>query len=284
MKLRWELLLLPACVVSLGLLIATQFLFLRLSLFHDLRFGRMAATAGFGNYLAVFTDPFYLSSLLITLELSAIVAAVALVLSYPMAYLLARMPPRQAGVLLSLAITVSFVTIIIKVLGIIIIFSADGALNTWLTSHGIVDRPLSPYGSLWGVTLGQLLYTLPFMLLTLYSVMRTIPASLEEAAEIHGARRLRIIWRIVLPLSLPGVVAGTLVVFNLAAGSFASPALLGGGKVLTIPVLIQQTAMVQIKYGIAGALSAVLLAAVLLINLLSVLMLSRLRVARLGTA
>jgi len=237
-----------------------------------------------GNYLAIFTDPFYLSSLRITLELSAVVATLALLLSYPMAYLLARMPPRLAGMLLSLAITASFITIIIKVLGLIIIFSADGPLNIWLTSFGIVDRPLSPYGSLWGVALGQLLYTLPFMLLTLYSVMRTIPRSLEEAAEIHGAMRWRVIWRVVLPLSLPGVIAGTLVVFNLAAGSFTSPALLGGGKVLTLPVLIQQTAMVQIKYGLAGALSAVLLVAVLLINVVSVLALSRLRAARLGMA
>lgn len=284
MKARWELLVLPACLVSFGLLAATQLVFLRLSFFRDLRFGRMGITAGFGNYAAVLTDPFYLSSLWVTLETSAIVAILALLLAYPMAYLLARMPPRRAGVLLALAITASFITIIIKVLGLIIIFSADGVLNTWLLSLGIVRRPLSPYGAIWGVVLGQLLYTLPFMLLTLYSVLRTIPRSLEEAAFIHGAARARVIWRIVLPLSLPGVIAGTLVVFNLAAGSFTSPALLGGGKVLTPPVLIQQTAMVQIKYGLAGALSAELLVAVLLINLVSVLAVSRLRAARLGMA
>jgi putative spermidine/putrescine transport system permease protein len=284
MKLRWNLLLLPACLVSFGLLAVTQLLFLRLSLFHDLRFGRMGTTADLGNYVTAFTDPFYLSSLWVTLEVSAIVALTALLLAYPMAYLLARMPPRRAGILLSLAITASFITIIIKVLGLIIIFSADGALNRGLLALGIVDRPLTPYGTVWGVVLGQLLYTLPFMLLTLFSVMRTIPRSLEEAAEIHGASRWRVIWRVVMPLSLPGMIAGTLVVFNLAAGSFTSPALLGGGKVLTLPVLIQQTAMVQIKYGLAGALSAVLVVAVLLINLVSVFALSRLRAARLAVA
>ena len=148
----------------------------------------------------------------------------------------------------------------------------------------MVQRPLSPYGSLWGVVVSQLLYTLPFMLLTLFSVIRTIPRSLEDAAEIHGAARWRVMWRVVVPLSLPGVIAGTLVVFNLSAGSFTSPALLGGGKVLTLPVLIQQTAMAQTKYGLAGALSAVLLLSVLLINLASVLAVSRLRSAKLGLA
>lgn len=284
MSARWSLFLLPACVVSFGLLLATQVLFLRLSFFHDLRFGRMGTEAGWGNYVAVFTDPFYLASLWLTLVTSALVSALALLLAYPIAYLLARMPGRWAGALLALAITASFITIIIKVLGLIIIFSADGVLNRWLLAFGVVDRPISPYGSVWGVVVGQLLYTLPFMLLTLYSVIRTIPRSLEDAAEIHGAARWRVLWRVVVPLSLPGVIAGTLVVFNLAAGSFTSPALLGGGKVLTLPVLIQQTAMVQTKYGLAGALSTVLLLAVLLINLVSVLAISRLRAARLGVA
>lgn len=198
----------------------------------------MGATPGFENYVTVFTDAFYLTALWRTIEISAIVAAVALLLAWPMAYLLARMPSRLAGALLALAVTASFVTIIIKVLGLIIIFGADGVLNRALMALGVVDRPISPYGSVAGVVMGQLLYTLPFMLLTLFSVIRTIPRSLEDAAEIHGASRRRAIMRIVVPLSLPGVIAGTLVVFNLSMGSFTSAALLGGGRVLTLPVLI----------------------------------------------
>jgi putative spermidine/putrescine transport system permease protein len=268
---KWQRLLLPACLVSFGLLAVTQLLFLRLSLFRDLRFGRMETTPTLANYVTVFTDGFYLTALWRTIEISAIVAGVALLLAWPMAYLLARMPSRRAHVLLALAITASFVTIIIKVLGLIIIFSADGLLNRALLALRLTDRPISPYGSVAGVVLGQLLYTLPFMLLTLYSVIGTIPRSLEEAAEIHGASRWRAIMRVVVPLSLPGVIGGTLVVFNLSMGSFTSAALLGGGRVLTLPVLIQQTAMVQIKYGLSGALACVLLVATFLVNIISVL-------------
>ena len=97
MKARWDLLLLPACMVSFGLLAATQLLFLRLSLYHDLRFGRMGTTPGIGNYIAVFTDLFYLTSLWLTVEISALVAAVSLLLAWPMAYLLARMSPQRAA-------------------------------------------------------------------------------------------------------------------------------------------------------------------------------------------
>ena len=282
-RVRWERLLLPACLVSFGLLAVTQLLFLWLSLFRDLRFGRMGATPSLDSYVKVFTDGFYLTALWRTIEISAIVAVVALLLAWPMAYLLARMPSRRANPLLALAITASFVTIIIKVLGLIIIFSADGILNGALLALGVVDRPLSPYGSVAGVVLGQLLYTLPFMLLTLFSVIRTIPRSLEDAAEIHGASRWRAIMRVVMPLSLPGVIGGTLVVFNLSMGSFTSAALLGGGRVLTLPVLIQQTAMVQIKYGLAGTLACVLLVATMMINLISVVAVSGRGPIRAGT-
>jgi putative spermidine/putrescine transport system permease protein len=118
------------------------------------------------------------------------------------------------------------------------------------------------------------------MILILYSVIQAIPRSLEDAAEIHGATRWRVMWRVVMPMSLPGVVGGGLIVFNLAMGAFTSAALLGGGRVLTIPVVIQQAILVETRYAMAGALSAVLLIAVMAINLLSVLAVARLKPAR----
>ena len=118
----------------------------------------------------------------------------------------------------------------------------------------------------------------------MYSVARTIPVALDEAAAIHGASRLRIFARIILPLSLPGLIVGFLTVFNLCMGAFTSAALLGAGKVLTLPVLIQRTLLMDVKYGMAGALSALLLISVLIINLASVLALRRFRATRLVAA
>ena len=125
--------------------------------------------------------------------------------------------------------------------------------------------------------MGLLFYTLSFMILILFSVIQTIPRSLEDAAEIHGASRWRVMWRVILPLSLPGVIAGALIVFNLAMGAFTSAALLGGGRVLTLPVLIQQAVLVQTKYAMAGTMAAVLLVIVMSINVLSVLAAATLR-------
>ena len=280
MNARWRLLLLPPLIFSFGLLLATQLVFVRVSFFRDLRLGRMDETVQLTNYLAVFTDPFYLRSLALTVEVGAATAVLALAMAYPVAYVLARLPPRTATTLLSVAVISAFVPIVIKVLGLTIIFSADGPLNRLLRGLGAIDQPLNLYGSVAGVVIGQLLYTLPFMILILFSVLQAIPRSLEDAAAIHGATRGRVMWRVVLPLSLPGVVGGGLIVFNLAMGAFTSAALLGGGRVLTLPVVIQQAILVESRYAMAGALSAVLLVAVMAINLVSVLAVARLKPAR----
>ncbi len=178
----------------------------------------------------------------------------------------------------------SFVTIIIKIFGLVVIFQADGPLNRLLLWLGFVERPISLIGTVPGVVLGLFYFSAGFAVMLLYSVARTIPTSLEEAAAIHGASRWRVIRRIILPLSLPGLVVCFLTVFNMCMGAFTSAALLGAGKVLTLPVLIQRTLLMDVKYGMAGALSALLLISVLLINLGSVVMLKRFRSTRLVAA
>jgi putative spermidine/putrescine transport system permease protein len=279
-KVRWWLLMLPPLLFSAGLLAVTQFLFIRVSFFKDLRFGRLDGVLQLTNYVTFFTDPFYLQSLWLTVRISALVAVLALVMAYPVAYVLARMRPQWASTLLALAVISAFITIVIKVLGLIIIFSADGPFNTALKNLGLISRSMTIYGSFGGVVIGLLFYTLSFMILILFSVIQTIPRTLEDAAEIHGASRWRVMWRVVLPLSLPGGVAGALIVFNLAMGAFTSAALLGGGRVLTLPVLIQQAVLAQTKYGMAGTMAAVLLVIVMSINVLSVLLVSKLRAAK----
>ena len=162
-----------------------------------------------------------------------------------------------------------------------ILFGADGPINSILLGLGIVERPVKILGTRAGVVIGLMHYVLGFMVLMLFSVIQTIPRSLEEAAQILGASRWRVFWRVVIPLSVPGVVAGSLIVFNLCMGSFVSAALLGGGKVLTLPVVIERTIVLNSEYAMSGALSGILMVTVLLVNVVSVLLLRRFRAARL---
>ena len=119
--------------------------------------------------------------------------------------------------------------------------------------------PVKILGNVTGVVLGLLHFTLGFVVLLIFSVLQTIPRSLEEAAEVHGASAWRVFRRVVLPLSAPGVIVAGLVIFNLSMGAFTAVSLLGGGRILTLPVLIERTMILETKYAMAACLAAVLL-------------------------
>ncbi|MGI9332215.1 MAG: ABC transporter permease [Gammaproteobacteria bacterium] len=284
MNARWNLVLLPPLFVCLALLFGTQFVFLRAGFYEDLGLGLIGDQLQLDNYLTVFQDNFYLQALALSFYLSAIVVVCSLACAYPVAYIIARMRSHWAMILLAIIVVSSFVTVVIKVLGLIIIFGTDGPVNSLLRGVGLIHEPIKIIGTLAGVVIGLMHYVLGFLVLLLFSVIQTIPRSLEEAAQIHGASRWRVMWRIVIPLSLPGIVSGSLIVFNLSMGAFVSAALLGGGKVLTLPVIVERTIVLDAEYAMGATLSAVLLAAVLLINIVSVVLVRRLRSARLVVA
>ncbi len=284
MNIRWDYLLIPSFVVSFVLLAASQLTFLRGSLSSDLGLGMLSPTIGAGNYEVLFTDEFYLRSLWLTVKVSAIATLCTLLMSFPVAYVIARMRSRWAMVMLAGVVVSSFVTIVIKVYGLIVIFAADGGFNKLMMALGVLDQPYTIIGNVTGVVVGLMQFTMGFGVLLLYSVVRTIPTSLEEAATIHGASRPRVFWRVILPLSLPGVIVGSLMMFNMCMGAFTSASLLGGGRVFTLPVLIQRSVIVETKYGMGATFAAVLLVSVIVINLVSVFLVKRLRAARLVIA
>jgi len=284
MNVRWDYLLIPSFVVSFALLAASQLTFLRGSLSADLGLGMLSKTLGLSNYDALFTDEFYVRALWLTVKVSAIATFCTLLLSFPVAYVIARMRSRWAMVMLAGVVVSSFVTIVIKVYGLVVIFAADGWLNKAMLAIGLIDRPYTIIGNSTGVVVGLMQFTMGFAVLLLYSVVRTIPRSLEEAATVHGASRVRVFWRVILPLSLPGVIVGSLMMFNMCMGAFTSASLLGGGRIFTLPVLIQRTVIIETKYGMGATLAAVLLVSVILINLVSVFLVKRLRAARLVIA
>ena len=281
MQARWTVLMMPSFIVAMILVAGPQLVFLRGSFFEDLGTGLLGTTLTAQNYAFALTDPFYRGSFGLTVFISLMVVLASLALAYPAAYILARMPSRIAMILLALTVISAFVSVVIKVLGLFIIFGAEGPINKVLLGLHVIDVPVHILGTNTGVVVGIMHYVLAFMILVLFSVILMIPRELEEAAQIHGASRWRVYWRVIIPLSLPAVVSTSLIIFNLSMGAFVSAALLGGGKVLTLPVIVQKTIMLEGSYGLGGALAAVLLVSVLLMNLCSVYLISRWHVAKL---
>lgn len=265
-RVRWGLLLWPPLVISFLLFVLPQIFFVGMSFYKNLGFGRISYIFTLANYGRVFTDPLYLSSLGLTLYLSLADTLICLVLGFPTAYVLARARSRWASFLISVLLISSFVTVVIKVLGLIVILSQNGLVNRLLLALGLVETPLRMLSNNVGVLVGLIHYTLPLVVMLLFSMIQTISPSLEEAAEIHGASRLTVFRRILLPLAMPGVIAGSLMVFNMAMGAFTSAVLLGGGRVLTLPVLIQRKIVFDVDYPFGSALATVLLLAVFLLN------------------
>jgi ABC-type spermidine/putrescine transport system permease subunit I len=144
-----------------------------------------------------------------------------------------------------------------------VLLGRNGVFNRLLVEGGIVDAPLPLLHNFNGVLIGMVHVLLPYMVLPIYGAVRRVDPALVSAAEGLGASTWRIFWRIYLPLTLPGIFAGAVIVFVLSLGFYITPALLGGGKVMMVAVLIEQEVRQTLNWPFAAALSAVLLAVTL---------------------
>lgn len=269
MRIRWHLFLILPVLVSLALFVVPQVAFLRSSLFQNLGYGEIGTTLTLDNYRQFLTDSFYLNSLLLTIGLSAATVTVSIVVGLPLAYGLARSTSRWRSAWVTLLVASSLVTVVIKALGLMVLLSVNGPINNALMALGVIDTPIRMLNNNIGVTLGLAHYTLPLVVLVLFSVIQTIPQNLEEAAASLGAGPWRAAYRVVLPLATPGLVAAGLMAFNLAMGTFTSTALLGGGKVLTLPILIERKAVIEVNYPFAATISLMLLLAGVVVNIIA---------------
>lgn len=265
---RWTLFLWPALALSLLLLVLPQAAFVGMSFHEDLGLGQVGSSFTLANYRRILGDRFYLDAIGLTLKLSALATICAVLFAFPTAYALARAGRRTASILLSLVVVTSLVTIVIKVIGLNILLGSAGLLNQGLLALGVVAAPLQLVNNEIGVTIGLVQYTLPLLILMLFSGVQTIPVALEEAAHIHGASRVSTFYRLILPLSIPSLVGGSLIAFNMCMGAFTSAVLLGGGRVRTLPVLIENKIVQSSEYGMGAALSTTLVLFVFAVNIL----------------
>jgi putative spermidine/putrescine transport system permease protein len=231
------------------------------------------------NYVKFFADPYYSRVMLVTILVSVSSTFFCLVLGYPTAYLLARSKSRYKTLMIMLVVMPLFVGTAVRAAGWIVVFGHQGALNALLVWLGIIAEPLEIMYTTTAVIVGITAFNLPFMVLTLQSVIEGIPEALEEAALGMGAGPLRAFRRITLPLSLPGIAAGTILCFILAMNAYATPVLLGGPRFQMMAPLVYDQISQQSNWPLGSALAFILMAATLLLTLASNLLL-RQRVRR----
>jgi putative spermidine/putrescine transport system permease protein len=219
---------------------------------------------GPSNFEFIFTDELFRRSLVRTVEVSGLVTLLCVVLGFPYAYAMARCGPVLRA-WLGGALLISFWTsLLVRTFAWGVMLSNTGVVNSTLIDLGLIDEPLPLIRNLVAVLIGMVHILIPFSILATYASLRNVNPELEQAARVMGARKSRAFWHVTLPLSLPGVVAGAVLVFVLSLGFYLTPALLGGPA----DIMVSQALVLQVQQylnpGVASAMATVLAALVLI--------------------
>jgi putative spermidine/putrescine transport system permease protein len=256
---RWNWLVLPPLLAFGATFIPALLTFGLLSLHPSAGTGAVLPEWTLGNYARVLTDSLYLTALGRTVLLGVLTVLGTLVLGLPLAYLIVRDPTRLALGVFTLLYVSALTSIVIRGLGWITLLGTNGPLNRLLLGSGLVDSPVPFMGNVYGTSIAMVHYTLPFMVLTLIPVLQTIDPLLEEAAAGLGAPFTTTVRRVVLPLALPGIVAGSLLVFAMTIGAFVIPRMVGGTTMHLMSLLIDQQMLTVFNYAIGATLASILL-------------------------
>jgi putrescine transport system permease protein len=211
------------------------------------------------NFALLFTDDLYVAAWLSSLRIAATATVIALLLGYPMAYAIARAAPQRRPLLLMLVILPFWTSFLIRVYAWMGLLAENGILNQFLRWSGLASDPGTILGTEWAVQLGIVYAYLPFMVLPLYASLEKLDTSLLEAAADLGAKPFAAFLTVTLPLSLPGIVAGCLLVFIPAVGEFVIPDLLGGTDTLMIGKVLWDEFFTNSDWPLASAVAICLL-------------------------
>jgi putative spermidine/putrescine transport system permease protein len=256
---RWNWLILPMLFGFLTVYVPAIVSFVLISFHPSTGPASVGQEWTLANYAKVLTDAVYQTGLIRTVTLGAATVAGSLVIGFPLAYYISRYPSRLALAVFTLLYVSSLTSIVIRGLGWITLLGTRGPINSGLLGLGLIDEPIVFYGNLVGLSIAMIHYTLPFMVLTLLPVMQAVPTSLEEASAGLGAGFLTTIRRVVMPLAMPGVIAGSLLVFAMTISAFVIPRLVGGLTLRLTALLIDQEMRNTFNYAIGSTLASVLL-------------------------
>jgi spermidine/putrescine transport system permease protein len=215
------------------------------------------------NYIRVFTTPIYLTILWRSLWLAIINTILSLLLAYPFAFFIARQTPKWQTLLIFLVMVPFWTNFLIRTYALIFILRDTGLINNMLIAFGVIDQPLTIMFTQGAVILGLLYGYLPFAVLPLYASIEQLDFSYVQAAQDLGANSFYVFVRIILPLTMPGVVAAAIITFIPTLGAYVTPDLMGGGNTFLIGNLLQQQFMTVRDWPFGSALGFILMLMVL---------------------
>ncbi len=214
-----------------------------------------------GNYLRFWQQAFYIRVILRTLRVSLVVTGLCFLIGYPVAYYLREKRRGVQSALLLVYVSTWLVSVVVKAYGWMILLAPNGLLNRALLALGLVRQPVQLLWTETAIVIGLVHVYLVFMIFPIFTALLAIDDRLLRAAANLGARRGQRFWRVTFPLSLPGVVAGCLLVFSLTMSAFATPALLGGDRVKVMSFIAFEQSLILLNWPFGSAVAFILLAA-----------------------
>jgi putative spermidine/putrescine transport system permease protein len=215
------------------------------------------------HYIRFFTDPFNYSILWATLVLGVKSTLVCLLFGYPIAWVASRAKARWQTVLLFLVILPILTSVVVRTFSWIVILGRQGVLNQIATGLGLIHEPLRLLFTELGVVIVLAQVQMPLMVLPILTVMSKIDPNLADASRVLGAGEWRTLWRVTLPLSLPGVIAGCILTYSACVTAFVTQTLIGGARLVYMPLHIYQQAIGANNWPFAAAISVIFMVAVL---------------------
>ena len=260
-------LVLPACLLVLGLLVGPMILMFRISLNQFSPTQLMIEAFSFDNYARAAADPYYQEIILTTLGMALLCTALTLVIAYPAAYWVGRLQSRWKSLVVIATLFPLLVGNVVRSAGWMALFTREGLINTVLLRLDVISEPLTLMYTPKAVVFGIIAVVLPYMILTIASVIESIPRDLEDAAANLGASPLQKFWRVILPLSAPGVAAGSILVFVLCMNTYATAVLLGGPRFkMMAPAIFDQFVRGN-NWPMGAALAFMLLAVTMIVTI-----------------
>jgi ABC-type spermidine/putrescine transport system permease subunit I len=209
------------------------------------------------SYVKFLSHPYFVGALVKSMRLAFLVTVIALAIGYPVAYLMS-VSPRYRNLITILVVAPLIMDVVIRAYGWIVLLSNGGLVNVAIRALGLTHEPVKLLYTQWAVVAELLHETLAFMVLPIAAVLQKIDPSLREAGGTLGATRWKTFWLITFPLSLPGVLAGTFLVFALGMSAFVGPLILGGGNVTVMSLVIRDQIGVTLDWPLGSAMSIVL--------------------------
>lgn len=222
--------------------------------------GGLTLQGSLSNYRDALSDPFYFGAYLGSLKIAAIATVLALLLGYPMAYAIATAPRHRRGMLLLLVALPFWTSLLVRIYAWMGLLRPGGVINGVLAYVGLIDAPLHLINTTGAVCLGMVYAYLPFMVLPLYARLERLDPALREAASDLGAKPWRVFLSVTLPLSLPGIIAGALLVFIPCVGEFVIPDLLGGPDTVMIGKVLWSEFFSSRDWPLSAALTVIMIA------------------------